>query len=563
MATPQQFVQPTILLLREGTDTSQGRGQIIHNINACQAVADILKTTLGPRGMDKLIHDGKNVTISNDGATIIRLLDIVHPAAATLTDIARAQDAEVGDGTTTVVLLAGEFLKLAKPFIEDGVHSQIIIAGYRRACKVCIDKIDELAVDLEGGDEKEQTDMLIRCASTTLNSKLIASYKDFFAPMVVDAVQCLDEGMDLEMIGIKKIPGGSVTECQLVKGVAFRKTFAYAGFEQQPKRFENPVICCLNVELELKSEKETAEIRLSSGAEYQRVVDAEWKIIYDKLEQIANTKAKVVLSRLPIGDVATQYFADRDIFCAGRVAQGDLDRVCAATGSKVQTSLVDLAPEAECLGTCGLFEERQVGQERYNFFEQCTQARTCTMLLRGGAEQFIAETERSLHDAIMIVKRAIKYRQVVGGAGAIEMELSRYLKGYARKIKDKTALIMNNYARAFEVIPRQLATNAGLDATDIVNKLRYQHAKIDKQDSNNKNRWYGVDIEGGATLDAMESFIWEPALNKRSAIAAATEAACVVLSVDETIKNARSKNAANEKKVANPYSRPTGPVSIR
>lgn len=399
--------------------------------------------------------------------------------------------------------------------------------------------------------------MLVRCASTALNSKLIASHKGFFAPMVVDAVLCLDEDMNLDLIGVKKVAGGSSQESQLIKGVAFKKCFSYAGFEQQPKRFENVVVVCLNVELELKSEKETAEIRVDSGAEYQAIVDAEWKIIFDKLDKISSTKAQVVLSKLPIGDVATQYFADRGVFCSGRVAKGDMDRVCAATSAKVQTSLTDLGPDAECLGKCGLFEERQVGSERYNFFENCTNTKTATLILRGGAEQYIAETERSLHDAIMIVKRCVMYKQVVGGGGAIELALSRFLKGYARKIKDKTALIMNSYARAFEVIPRQLATNAGLDATDIVNQLRYQHANA------STSKWFGVDIEAGGVQDTMAAFIWEPALNKKSAIAAATEAACVVLSVDETIKNARSKNAAAEKKAPNPYARPTGPVSIR
>merc|ERR1719499_1701272 len=232
--------------------------------------------------MDKLIYrgkEGKNVTISNDGATIIRLLDIVHPAAKILTDIARAQDDEVGDGTTSVVLLACEFLRMAKPFIEDGVHPRVVINGYRRACKVVLEKLAELSVDWDSKSEAEVRDMLEKCAMT---AKLIAGHREFFGPLVVDAVQSLDEDMNLSMIGMEQVSGGSVTECKLIRGVAFQKTFSYAGFEQQPKRFENPKIALLQVELELKAESTTAEVRMTDVAEYQKVVDAEWKIIYDK-----------------------------------------------------------------------------------------------------------------------------------------------------------------------------------------------------------------------------------------------------------------------------------------
>jgi len=553
-----QFTTPTILLLREGADSSQGIGQIVHNIGACQAVGDILATTLGPRGMDKLIYqgkDGENVTISNDGATIIGLLDIVHPAAKILTDIAQAQDDEVGDGTTSVVLLACEMLRMAKPFVEDGVHPRIIINGYRRACKVVLEKLKELSVDWENKNEKEVRSMLEKCAMTAMNSKLISGHKEFFGPMVVDAVQCLDERMKLDMIGMCKVPGGSVTECKLIKGVAFPKTFSYAGFEQQPKRFENPKIALLQVELELKSEAANAEVRMTDVAEYQKVVDAEWKIIYDKLDKIVASGAQIVLSELPIGDLATQYFADRDIFCAGRVPKKVCKRIAAATGAIRQTSINDLTEDV--LGTCGRFEEIQVGSDRFNIFTECKSAKTATMIIRGGAEQFIAETIRSLHDAIMIVKRCIQHKQVVAGGGAVEMELSRYVRQYSRQIRDKSQIIMGAFGKAFEVIPRQLATNAGFDATDIVNELRFKHAR------GHKNA--GVDIEAERTYDTFENFVWEPALSKRSSIAAACEAACTILGVDETIRNPRSQNTTEKEQelVPNPRARPTGRASIR
>lgn len=556
-----QFTTPTILLLKEGADTSQGVGQIIHNIGACEAVGDILSTTLGPRGMDKLIYRGQqnqSVTISNDGATIIRLLDIVHPAAKILADIARAQDDEVGDGTTSVVLLACEFLRKAKSFVEDGVHPRVIISGYRKACGLVLDKLDELAVDWTEKTDDELRVMLERCAKTAMNSKLISQNQDFFGPMVVDAVQSLDESLNLTMIGMAKVPGGSVTECQLVEGVAFKKTFSYAGFEQQQKYFENPQIALLKVELELKAEKTNAEVRLTDPSEYQRIVDAEWQIIYDKLDKICESGAQVVLSSLPIGDLATQYFADRDMFCAGRVSEMDMKRVAAATGGVVQTSINDLSESV--LGTCGLFQEKQVGSERFNFFTQCVSAKTATFILRGGAEQYIEETERSLHDALMIVKRCIQHKQIVAGGGAIEMELSRYLRQTARTIRDKSQIIMSAFAKAFEVVPRQLATNAGFDATDIVNNLRFKHHQRDGSGAN-----FGVDILNEGVMDTFENFVWEPALSKRSSISAACEAACTILSVDETIKNPRSQNTSEKEQqaVPNPRARPTGRASIR
>ena len=259
-------------------------------------------------------------------------------------------------------------------------------------------------------------------------------------------------------------------------------------------------------------------------------MDAEWTILYGKLEKIVASGAKVVLSKLPIGDVATQYFADRDVFCAGRVTDEDMKRTMKACGGSVQTSVEDLS--AGVLGTCEVFEENQVGSERYNFFTGCPSAKTCTMILRGGAEQFIEETERSLHDAIMIVRRAIKNDAVVAGGGAIEMELSRFLREHALTIAGKEQLLIAAYARALEIIPTQLCENAGFDCTLTLNKLREKHAKGGK--------WYGVDVNNEDIADNFDAFVWEPALVKKNALTAAAEAACLILNVDETIRNPKS-----------------------
>ncbi|KAF8405452.1 hypothetical protein HHK36_010358 [Tetracentron sinense] len=528
------MLQPQIILLKEGTDTSQGKAQLVSNINACTVVADTVRTTLGPRWMDKLIHDDKgNTTISNDGATIMKLLDIIHPAANTLVDIAKSQDSEVGDGTTTVVLLAGEFLKEAKPFIEGGVHPQNLIRSYRTACYLAINKIKELAVSIEGKSLEEKKNLLAKCAATTLSSKLIGGEKEFFASMVVDAVMAIGNDDRLNMIGMKKVPGGTMRDSFLVNGVAFKKTFSYAGLEQQPKKFLNPKILLLNIELELKSEKENAEIRLSDPLQYQSIVDAEWNIIYDKLDKCVQSGAKIILSRLAIGDLATQYFADRDIFCAGRVTEEDLQRVSAATGGTVQTS----------------------GNNVIN--------------------EFIEEAERSLHDAIMIVRRARKNSTVVAGGGAIDdlLEGKRQKASfsccpinqlealnphdmpnlsYSSRFIPEGDEVLSVYLKEdiygdiyvihmLQVIPRQLCDNAGFDATDVLNKLRQKHAI-----PSGEGVLYGVDINTGGIADSFANFVWEPAVVKINAINAATEAACLILSVDETVKNPKSESAQGD-----------------
>lgn len=525
------MIQPQLVLLREGTDTSQGKPQLISNINACINIADTIKSTLGPCGMDKLVHNGKDVCISNDGATIMNLLEIIHPAAKCLVDIAKSQDHEVGDGTTSVVIIAGELLKEAKQCVEDGIAPQVIIKAYRTALAEALKVLDKLNVPFSTQKEGH-SELLERCAQTALNSKLINTERDFFAKMAVKAVMALDSDVNLEMIGVKKVTGGSMKDSILVDGVAFKKTFSYAGFEQQTKKFINPKVLLLNVELELKAEKDNAEVRVKNPKQYQSIVDAEWKIIYEKLEKCVQSGAQVILSRLPIGDLATQYFADRGLFCAGRVTTEDMARVALATGGSVQSSVNNVA--AHMLGSCSLFEERQVGNERYNFFTGCPNSKTATIILRGGAQQFIDEADRSLHDAICIVKRAIKTGSVVAGGGAIEMEISKHLRDYSRTIRGKEQMVIGGFARAMEVIPRQLAENAGHDATDILNKLRQKHYTA------TDGTWFGVDILNGGITNTFDLFVWEPTLVKRNALSSAAEAACLILSIDETVKNMES-----------------------
>ncbi len=374
----------------------------------------------------------------------------------------------------------------------------------------------------------------MRCAETALNSKLVAPYKHELGEMVVSAVEKLEDELDKTLVGVKKVSGGSLGESFVVDGVAFKKTFSYAGFEQQPKKFSNPKILLLNLELELKAEKENAEIRIENIEDYQSFVDAEWNIIYQKIDAIVESGAQIILSKLPIGDLATQKFADKDLFCAGRVPQEDLMRVAKATGAQIQTTVNGLTPKV--LGTCGEFEEVQLGADRFNLFKYCEHSRSATIVLRGGADQFLDEAERSLNDAIMIVRRAIRSYAVVGGGGAIEMELSRFLREHVRTISGKQQLVVNAFAKALEVIPRSLADNSGLDGTDILNQLRKAHAT-----KGEAGMWQGVDVLGQSITDTYLKFVWEPEQVKLNVIASAAEAACMVLSIDQTVRNPRSE----------------------
>ena len=529
-----------ILLLKKGTENTQGKEEILSNIEACLALVEIIRTTLGPRGMDKMIiSDGGSTTISNDGATIIKLLNIEHPAGKSLVDVAKSQDNEIGDGTTSVMIFAGELLKEAKQFIEDGISPQIIINGFWRGLQLALKKLSECAVTINKNSEEEKRNLLLKCAETSLNSKLIASNKEFFSKMIVEAVEKLEGFKDKDLIGIKHITGGSITDSLLIDGVAFKKSFSYAGFEQQPKKFKDAKIIILNVELELKSEKENSELRISNPEDFQSFVDAEWKIINKKLENIVNSGANVVLSKLPIGDLATQYFADRNVFCAGRVAAEDIERVAKATGACLLQTCNDITEKS--LGTCGLFEERQIGAERFNLFMECPKSKTATIIIRGGAEQFIEEAERSMNDAIMIVRRASKATSIVAGGGAIEMELSKYVRNEGMKISGKEQLIVLGFAKALEIIPKTLAQNSALDAIDIMNKLRQKHNKED-------DCKFGVNCFNGGIIDTYINYVWEPTILKENILNSATEAACSIINVDQTIKNPKSEQAIQDQK---------------
>lgn len=490
-------------------DTREGKSHILSNIDAWKSVSDYLSSTLGPFGFDKMFVTKDKVLITNDGATILKNKKFNHPAVNLLVTIAENQDEVVGDGTTSVVLLASEILQKLRGLIKDDFSVPIVISTLEKLKRFCLEKIKELQV--EYSDE-----LLLKIAETSLNSKILKLEAKFFAKLILDATLNLH---DFDLLGIKKVLGGGMKDSLLVNGVAFEKCFSYAGYEQQPKKIESPKIVCLNVELEWKAEKDNAQLRLNSIEEYQKAVDVEWKIIRDKLDEIISSGANVVLSKLPIGDFATQYFAKHDIFCAGRVDTGDLKRVADFASCDITSSTSYLS-----VGSCDLFEERQVGKYRYNFLSGKKKA--STIILRGPGFVVLDEMERSLNDVFMVLKRTLQSKRVVAGGGAVEMQLSRLVKEQTRTFEDKEFFVGTSVGMALEVIPFTLATNFGIDAMETIQQLRRLHSK--------GNFNFGVDAKEGVA-DKVAQGVLEPLGVKENMIKAAFEVAASLLKVEGTI----------------------------
>lgn len=493
----QYLFQPEKVL-----DCRSGIPQILSNIEVCEAVAANLSTTLGPYGLDKLFY-GKKLLVTNDGATILESMDFKHPVAKMLASLSKSQDNEVGDGTTSVILLTSAVLNCLQPLISEGFPLDIIKKVLKDIKRSAIEHLKTLSVEFT-------TDNLRKLAETSLNSKNIRSDKSHFANLLVEILSNEDD------VNVDKVPGGALSDSFLVKGIAFKKTFTYAGYEQQPKKILNPKICCLNIELEWKNERENAELRIGSVEEYQKMVDAEWKIINDKLEDISNSGANVVLSSASIGDYATQYFARKGIFSAGRVQC--LPRIVKAFNGKISSTTKYI-----CLGSCDVFEERQLGDTRYNYF-QSENSKACTLILRGPGSEILDEIERSVHDAVCVVKTALKNRNIVCGGGSVEMQLSKLCRDLSFKADPEEMFAYKAFSMAFEKIPSQLAANFGLDPVTILQELRQAHCL---------GITSGVSLKGADDMAKMG--ILEPMEVKLNMLKAAFDAVDAILSIDSTI----------------------------
>lgn len=492
------------------SDTREGKPQLLSNIEAWKEVAEYLSTTLGPYGSDKMFVSKDNILITNDGATILKKKNFDHPAVRILSSISFNQDKTIGDGTTSVVLLASEFLQKLKSLIKDDFPIKDIIDTLQNIKELCLTKLEELKLDY-------QDDYLFKVAETALNSKILKYHKEHFGKMVVNGIKEIE---DLSLLGIKKVPGGNIKESELVEGIAFEKCFTYAGYEQQPKKITNPKVACLNIELEWKAEKENAELKINSVEEYDQFVDAEWKIINDKLKEIVDSGANVVLSKLPIGDYATQYFAKHNVFCAGRVDDSDLKRVAVFANAPITSNASYLK-----VGECELFEEIQVGKTRFNFLKSSSKKAT-TMILRGPCNTILDELERSINDSLMVVKNVLKNKEVLCGGGSVEMQLSALVRKTGNECRNKNFLVYTCIAQAFEIIPFILAQNFGIDAIATIQLLRKKH---------HFNEFtFGVDNEKMIS-DMKNKCVYEPVEVKRNIIRAAFSAAIAILEVDMTI----------------------------
>lgn len=462
-------------------DCRSGIPQIISNIEVCNSISELLSSTLGPYGLDKLIYSAGKCIITNDGATILEHMQFKHPVAKMVASLSKSQDNEVGDGTTSVIILAAEILNSLSSYIKERYSVEEMRKVLGKIRKMCADKIKTLRI--EYSEEKLQ-----KLAETCLNSKSIRNDKEYFCKMLIKGLKNsyrteFDVGLNNPTNGgntlnnnkntlnnnlyITKIPGGSLADSILVDGIAFEKTFTYAGYEQQPKKILNPKVCCLNIELEWKSERENCEIRIGNVNEYQAIVDAEWTIIREKLDDIINSGANVVLSEMPIGDYATQYFAAKNVFSAGRVK--NLPEIIKAFDGRISNSTKQIQ-----VFDCDLFEERQLGRVRYNYLEG-RRAKVQTLILRGPGAEMLEEVERAVHDAICVIKTAMMSKNVITGGGSVEMQLSKMCREEAFKAEDNHVFIYRAISRAFEKIPMLLAENFGLDAVSMMQKLRMEH----------------------------------------------------------------------------------------
>ncbi|TBU20577.1 subunit eta of T-complex protein 1 [Hamiltosporidium tvaerminnensis] len=473
--------------VHECKDTREGKPHILQNINTITNLASHLKTTLGPFGMDKLIND----LLTNDGATILKnIVRDNEPICKILLSAVNSLDKEVGDGTTSTTLLSSQILSLLKPLVLENYPISTILECLSQARNDILKHLDSLK-------QKVDSSLLYKIAETSLTSKILKYHKKHFGEIVVKAMSrpnidsvYADSSINLDSdfykqsvvipnISIKKVTGGSLQDSCLVNGVAFAKTFTYAGYEQQPKKIKNPNILCLNVELELKPEKDNCEFKIDSVSSYKDMLEGEYKVFLNRLDTIRQTGANVVLSTLSIGDYATQYFARHSIFCCGRVSEEDVKRVVECCGGEIISSIESLRNKnnetqiQRFIGKCEYFEEKQVGKSRYNFFEGCEFA--ATLLLRGPTSEMLDEVERSVMDAIGVVKAGLTSKGIVWGGGSCEMSISRFLRDQGIKRGDSCIFVYMVLAQAFEIIPFTLALNSGNDGVEVLGLLRGEH----------------------------------------------------------------------------------------
>ncbi len=540
-----------VLILKEGTSRTHGREALRANILAARVLAEILKTSLGPRGLDKMLVDSfGDITVTNDGATIVKEMEVQHPAAKLLVETAKAVDAEVGDGTTSAVVLAGALLEKAERLLDEGIHPTIIIEGYRKAMAKALEIIDEVAVkvpvgDIEKPEEREKTKSEIKkILYTTLASKYVATpdVLDKLMDMVIEAAFTAAEkrpdgtyNVKLDMIKIEKKKGGSLKDSMLVYGVVLDKEVVHPAM---PRRVENARIALLDCPLEIEKPDITAKINITTPEQIRAFLEEEARILRDMVEKIAGVGANVVICQKGIDDVAQHYLAKKGILAVRRVKRSDMEKLEKATGGRIVTSIRDLTEKD--LGHCELVEERRVGNDKMVFVERCKNPKAATILLRGANDMLLDEVERSLNDALHAVRNILREPKIVPGGGAIEVEIAMRIRKYAETIGGREQLAILAFADALEEIPAILAQTAGMDTLQTIMDLRKLHAEGKVA--------AGVDVINGKISEDMFSInVVEPAIVKKQVIKSATEAATTILKIDDVIA-AAPKREEEEKK---------------
>ncbi|MEM3012972.1 MAG: thermosome subunit beta [Candidatus Hadarchaeales archaeon] len=538
MAAPAAQLGGTpVLVLPEKAMRYLGRDAQHMNIMAARVIAEAVRTTLGPRGMDKMLVDSLgDITVTNDGVTILKEMDVEHPAAKMMVEIAKTQEDEAGDGTTTTVVLAGELLKKAEELLDQDIHATIIASGYRKAAA----KAQEILQKIARPISKDDVEMLKKIVATSISSKGSEIKGDRLVSLIVEAARQIvkeENGKiraDRDKIKLEKKIGGSSSDSQLVKGIVLDKEVVHPGM---PKRVKNAKIALISSAFEVEKTETDAKINITDPEQLKSFLDEERKMLADMVEQVKRVGANVVLCQKGIDDVAQHYLAKAGILAVRRVKESDMQKLAEATGGRVVMSLKDLSPSD--LGSAELVEERKVAGEEMVFVEGCKDPKAVTILVRGGTEHVVDELERAVHDGVSVACVALEDGRVLPGGGACEMVGATGLRDYSMELGGREALAVNAFADAMEVIPRTLAENAGLDSIDILVKLRAEH---EKADGVNK----GVEVVSGQIVDMMEKGVVEPIRVKLQAIKSASEAAEMILRIDDVI--AAVKTEEKEKK---------------
>jgi len=519
-----------VILLREGATETKGREAQKNNIAACKIIAEIVKSSLGPRGMDKMLVDSLgDVTITNDGATILKEIDVQHPAAKMLVEISKTTDNEVGDGTTSVVILAGALLENAESLINQNVHPIIIVDGYRKAAKKAKQYLEEIADVVTANDKS----ILQKIAKTAMQTKLVRKDSSHLAELVVKAVTAVSEQegekfvVDIDDIKVEKKAGGSIEDCKIIEGIVLDKEIVHGGM---PKKINDAKIALINSALEISKTETDAKINISNPQQMKAFLDEENRMLKNMVDKVIASGATVVLCQKGIDDMAQHYLAKAGILAVRRVKESDLTKLSKATGARIVSNLDDLFEKD--LGTAGLVEERKIEEDRWVFIEECKHPKSVTLLLRAGSQRVVDEVERSVHDAIMVVRDVMELPSIVAGGGAPETYTASKIRSWSKSLEGREQLAAEKFADALETIPLILSENAGMDPIDTLATLRSKQSKGEK--------WTGIDVMKGHVGNMKSSDIIEPLSVKNQIISAAAEVACMILRIDDVIATTKS-----------------------